>query len=84
MKRFLVTMVLVALCVGVPLMFIQADPGTNGSSGSTATTDSTTVSTQYGPAPPGYQGIWPPPDYTTTSTDTTGGGESPPFDDPDS
>lgn len=84
MKKLLATTLLVLVCVSLPMLFIQADPGVNGVSGSTASTDSTTVNSQYGPVPPGYEGIWPPPDYMTSSTDTTGGGDNaPPYEDPD-
>jgi len=84
MKKLLATIVIALVCVGLPMMLIQADPGAGGDSGSNSTSDSTTVDSQYGSPPPGYEGIWPPPDgWFTTTSDTDTGGVMPPFEDPD-
>ncbi len=83
MKKLLATVFLFLLCVGLPAMLIQADPGdTAGTpSDTTTTTDTTWVNTVYGPPPPGYVGPWPPPDGTMSTTSDSG--DEPPWTDPD-
>jgi hypothetical protein len=77
MKRLIASALVVFVCVVLFGVILYADPGTNPE-----TTDST-----YIPPPPGYEGVWPPPDgliITTSidSCDTCPANTDPPWDIP--
>jgi hypothetical protein len=63
MKRSIASALVVFACVVLFGVVLYADPGT----------DPVTADSTYVQPPPGYEGIWPPPDglITTTGADTT-------------
>lgn len=75
MKRLIATVLAMLLCLSLSALLLYADPGSEtNTDGSGAPADSTAVviDGNYPPPPPGYEGIWPPPNYTTTLGDETG------------